>query len=233
MLNPFNKVQQWVIHSLPLKPVALALLAASLMACQQDMDTASSKERTKEHDLQQQFQAWLKTQPPQQVQAYQQLLNGHLNKPPSLFELTYNSHPAPKDCLYEPFALPPEKLWANIIPPLKLLEHLSNTQVITPYHVSSTYRDPAANLCIRGAKASKHLSNTAIDFQLEDSSASNMRMVEQRLCRYWKQQGRRQEMGLGIYGRGRFHIDVQGYRTWGKDYKRVSSACVQPGSATD
>ena len=228
MLNPFNKVR-WVIHSLLLKPATLALLTASQLACQQDEDTASSKERAKEHAVQLQFQAWLKTQPTQQIQAYQQLLSTRLEHPPSLFELTYNSHPAPKDCLYQPFALPPEKLWANIIPPLKLLEGLSNTQVITPYHVSSTYRDPTANTCIRGAKASKHLSNTAIDFQLEDSSASNIHMVEQRLCSYWKQQGRHQEMGLGIYGRGRFHIDLQGYRTWGKDYKRASSACVQPG----
>ncbi len=228
MLNLLENVRR-VINTLPVKPIASALLAASLLACQQGDDSASSKERAKEHAVQLQFQAWLKNQPPQQVQAYQQLLSRHLQHPPSLFELTYNSHPAPKDCLYEPFAMPPETLWANIIPPLKLLEDLSRRQVITPYHLSSTYRDPAANICIRGAKASKHLSNTAIDFQLEDSAASNIHVVEQRLCSYWKQYGRNQKMGLGIYGRGRFHIDVQGYRTWGQDYKRASSACVQSG----
>ena len=204
--------------------IALLSSAALTMSCQQPQEYPEKEQLTLQ---QQQFQAWLKTQPPQHVQAYQQLLARHLKHPPSLFELTYNSHPASKDCLYQPFALPPEKLWANIIPPLKLLENLNHAQVITPYHLSSTYRDPAANICIRGAKGSKHLNNTAIDFQLEDSSANNIQMVEQRLCRYWKQYGRSKQMGLGIYGRGRFHIDVQGYRTWGKDYKRVSSACLQ------
>lgn len=206
--------------------IALLSSAALTMSCQQPQEYPEKEQLTLQQQ-QQQFQAWLKTQPPQHVQAYQQLLARHLKHPPSLFELSYNSHPASKDCFYQPFALPPEKLWANIIPPLKLLENLNHAQVITPYHLSSTYRDPAANICIRGAKGSKHLNNTAIDFQLEDSSANNIQMVEQRLCRYWKQYGRSKQMGLGIYGRGRFHIDVQGYRTWGKDYKRVSSACLQ------
>lgn len=228
MLNPFDHVRR-VIDTLPLKPaVVVALVAVSLMACQQSSDSASRKEHVKEHELQLQFQAWLNTQSPQRVNAYQQLLTRHLQQPPTLLELTYNSHPAPKDCLYQSFALPPEKLWENIIPPLKLLESLNRAQIITPYHLSSTYRDPAANTCIRGAKASKHLSNTAIDFQLEDQSASNIQVVEQHLCHYWQQHGRKQKMGLGIYGRGRFHLDVQGYRTWGKDYKRDSSPCLQP-----
>lgn len=223
MLNPLDHM--WgALNTLPLKPVVVAFVAVSLMACQQGSDSASWKER----ELQLQFQVWLNTQSPQRVNAYQQLLTRDLKQPPTLLELTYNSHPAPKDCLYEPFALPPETLWANIIPPLKLLEDLSSRHVITPYHVSSTYRDPAANACIRGAKASKHLSNTAIDFQLEDQSASNIKMVEKQLCSYWQQYGRKQKMGLGIYGRGRFHLDVQGYRTWGKDYKRHSSPCFQP-----
>ena len=46
------------------------------------------------------------------------------------------------------------------------------------------------------------------------------------LCQFWQTEGKKLKMGLGMYGNNRFHIDTQGYRTWGKDFKSKSSPCL-------
>jgi len=47
------------------------------------------------------------------------------------------------------------------------------------------------------------------------------------MCQFWKKEGKNFKMGLGVYGNNRYHIDTQGYRTWGKDFKSISSPCLQ------
>jgi hypothetical protein len=53
------------------------------------------------------------------------------------------------------------------------------------------------------------------------------RQAGERLCRFWREQGRAWDMGLGRYPSGRVHIDRNGYRTWGASHGRGSSFCLK------
>lgn len=172
------------------------------------------------------FQEWIKKQNIKEVQAYQQLLNSQIKQPPSLFELTFNDHPPSKECVYSQFSLSPRSQWQNIIKPLKIIRRLQAEKIITTYQVISLYRDKTANTCIRGAKGSKHLKNAAIDIQLAKSSIHTNEDIEKIMCGFWHQNGAALNMGLGIYGNNKYHIDAQGFRSWGKNYKSSSSPCI-------
>ena len=172
------------------------------------------------------FQEWIKKQNIKEVQAYQQLLNSQIKQPPSLFELTFNDHPPSKECVYSQFSLPPRSQWQNIIKPLKIIRRLQAEKIITTYQVISLYRDKTVNTCIRGAKGSKHLKNAAIDIQLAKSSIHTNEDIEKIMCGFWHQNGAALNMGLGIYGNNKYHIDAQGFRSWGKNYKSSSSPCI-------
>jgi hypothetical protein len=191
------------------------------------------KPLTLQQHTEQLFQQWLAKQNPRDIQDYQQLLVDQVKQPPSLFELSFNSHPPSKECIYSQFSLPPRIEWQNIIKPLKIIERLQAENLIGEYKVVSLYRDRSANSCIRGAKASKHLDNSAIDIQLIDSSALPSKNIESEMCHFWRKHGASLKMGLGIYGDNKFHIDAKGFRTWGKNYKGDSSPCLRPRKKTE
>jgi hypothetical protein len=124
-----------------------------------------------------------------------------------------------KECRAEPFELPPLEHWMQVRDLLILLRELKNEGVLPQIEVVSAYRDPRLNRCAGGAPGSSH-QQFAVDI------APLPEQHGQRLCRFWRDQGRAWEMGVSRYPSGRIHIDRSGYRTWGASHKRGSSYCL-------
>ena len=98
----------------------------------------------------------------------------------------------------------------------------------------SGFRSAAINRCVNGASRSKHLRFAALD--LVATNMQDRRDLFADLCRMQNRIGQESEMGLGAYYdpaapfrnlAGRFHIDADGFRTWGRDYTRRSNPCPQ------
>jgi uncharacterized protein YcbK (DUF882 family) len=124
-----------------------------------------------------------------------------------------------KECRAEPFELPPPEHWKQVRDLLILLRELKNEGVLPEIEVVSAYRDPRLNRCAGGAPGSSH-QQFAVDIAPVSEEHG------QRLCRFWRDQGRAWEMGVSRYPSGRIHIDRSGYRTWGASHKRGSSYCL-------
>ena len=206
-----------------------------LTACQpQKPPKTSTEDHIKSVQQQQylaEFEQWKNSQDPEQLKRYQQVFVTQLKQQPSLYELTVNAHPLSTACEQYRFAPPPEKYWTNVLQPLLLIEQLQKAGLYANYKIVSVYRSQAANHCIGGAKASQHLNNYAVDFQTLDESLKpypDDDLMDQKLCNFWHQYGRKPHLGLGLYGKQRFHIDTQGYRTWGLGFKSLSSPCLKP-----
>lgn len=122
-----------------------------------------------------------------------------------------------------PFETPPRRLWPNIVPALRFVRDRV-IPVIGPVEAVAVYRNEAMNACARGARASAHRSFTAVDLipvrrlALADLTAA--------LCPIHAAHGPRARVGLGFYLGRRFHIDANGYRTWGPDHRAASSPCA-------
>lgn len=163
---------------------------------------------TKEH-----YDAWVANHPNERgaINAYKQYLSEHLDDVPPMHELLTTAR-SWQQCGFEPYQVPPPSLWANIVPTLTLYHYLIDEGVLPKgSKIRSVYRDPKLNDCAGGAKASKHLSNAAIDIWVPDHKA-----VKQDLCQFWQNNGRAYRFGLGLYGTGAIHLDTQGYRKWGQ-----------------
>lgn len=65
---------------------------------------------------------------------------------------------------------PPEELWANIIPTIKILDELRH-RIGYPIVLSSIYRSPEYNKIIGGNSNSLHIQFKAIDFSVRGPSA--------------------------------------------------------------
>lgn len=125
-----------------------------------------------------------------------------------------------KECQAEPFQIPPARMWTQVRELLVLLRELRQRSILPSYEVVSAYRDPRLNRCAGGAPGSSH-QRFAVDIApLEREDA-------ERLCRFWRDEGRRWNMGVSRYPSGRIHIDRAGYRTWGASHRRGSSYCLQ------
>lgn len=134
------------------------------------------------------------------------------------------------------FALPPREKWENIVPALRLVRaHV--IPAVGPVELLSSFRSTEVNACVRGASASKHLGFHALDLRLAEGVADGGgdAAVFAALCQMQRDAGQASKMGLGAYfrpdephtSRGRFHIDAEGYRTWGFDYSMASNPCPQ------
>lgn len=122
----------------------------------------------------------------------------------------------------QPFAVPPRRLWPAMVPTLRhVRDHV--VPAVGPVRIVSGYRDPIANVCFKGAKASRHLSFAALDL-MPVRRLSRDELIA-RLCPLHAHTGARFEVGLGIYPVTRFHIDTAGHRRWGADYRAASSPC--------
>lgn len=216
---------------------ATLILATSLyiVACEKSSNPSTEKSKTSQDERKylKEFEAWKKTQDPEKLKQYEAFFANKLKKAPTLYELTLNSHPLKKECEQYRFALPPEKQWKNLLPALQLIEKLSQSKLYANYKIVSVCRSKEANECVRGAKASKHLSNYAVDFQTLNENMQHYpddAEMDEKLCRFWHKEGKQHRLGLGLYGKQRYHIDTQGYRTWGVGFKSVSSPCLKTKS---
>ena len=202
-----------------------------LSSCTEQNQLLEAQKQEKE--LQAQFALW-KSQNHEYAEKYERYLAKNLKNPPNLFDLSINRHlfrPQTKpECFQYRFSIVPESEWKNIIQPFKLMEKLQRQNIIGQYKITSTYRSPKANTCSRGAKASKHLHNYAVDFQLLDKNNQPLKeiniVMQQHICNFWLKHGKSHSMGLGTYQHNKFHIDTNGYRTWGITFKRDSSLCL-------
>lgn len=125
-------------------------------------------------------------------------------------------------CGNREFSVPPRELWPQMAPTLRLIARLRDDGMIDPQLARSVYRDPELNRCAGGADRSKHLLNTAVDFDLPPSDDNVAR-----LCAFWREHGQASNMGLGFYTPTAIHIDTAGYRTWGSDFTHRTSLCLQ------
>lgn len=107
-------------------------------------------------------------------------------------------------------SFPPEELWENIVPTIRLLDEFREVWG-APVYLISVWRDPAYNRAVGGVPQSQHTQFRAIDF----TSARGRPMDWFRLLREWRQEGRFAG-GLGVYPRKGFvHLDTRGYNaTW-------------------
>jgi hypothetical protein len=128
-----------------------------------------------------------------------------------------------KNCGVEPFSVPPETLWANMVPTLRLIRD-EVQPLIGPVEAQSVFRGAAINQCIKGASRSYHLRFHAIDMRPVNGT-TRTKLIE-KLCALHARKGRALNMGLGIYRGTRFHIDTAGYRRWGHDHHATSSPCT-------
>ena len=235
-----NKIRSPKTHHDKTNIALLFVACSTLTACQpqstteSSIDTANTAKQTSQlanSKYLDQFEAWKKTQNPEKIQQYQSYFSSHLKQAPTLYELTFNSHPLNADRAQFRFSLAPTEYWKNLLPTLQLIEKLQHSGVFEHYKIISVYRSREANHCVHRAQGSKHLKNYAVDFQTLDVHKKpyiDTTMIEQRLCDFWRKEGKSYALGLGIYGKQRFHIDTQGYRTWGIGYRSVSSPCITP-----
>jgi hypothetical protein len=125
-----------------------------------------------------------------------------------------------RECKASPFQVPPAAQWPLARDVLVLLQELRRGGVLGPFAVVSAYRDPALNSCAHGSRHSSHM-RFAVDIVPLGPTD------DQKLCGFWRAQGRDWNMGLSRYPSGRIHIDRTGWRSWGEDYTLRTSYCNQ------
>lgn len=126
-------------------------------------------------------------------------------------------------CATQPFSMPPEEMWPQIVPTLRYLrDHVE--PAIGDVTVVSSYRDDAFNACVQGATRSAHRSYQALDLEPADHGVNRAELISA-LCPVHRRFGPRQHIGFGIYDGVRFHVDARSYRGWGADRKGASFPC--------
>ncbi len=210
----------------------ITLLSTSLLflACSKsEHQDSPSKRNSNDQQIEAQFKSWKAQQNPKLLAEYYQFMSQYLKHPPSLMELTTNRNFMPEKCEALRFAIPPKAFWKNVVSSLQLVEKLNSNDYFQSYTITAIYRDPELNKCIGGAGKSKHIYNYAVDFYVlnpKESVEKDRIDLQKKICQFWKVEGKNFKMGLGVYGHNRYHIDTQGYRTWGKDFKSKSSPCL-------
>ncbi|MEN6670152.1 D-Ala-D-Ala carboxypeptidase family metallohydrolase [Psychrobacter sp. B38] len=177
------------------------------------------------------FNAWLNSNSyrAQQVAQYQSYLItrvGAQNVPP-LSQLLTTARSWDK-CGYEPYQLPPQELWANIVPTLRLYSQLKYQGIIpASTEIRSVYRNPGLNSCAGGADSSKHMTGGAMDIWVPEYEGNLWQLsnMQDGLCQFWQYQGKEYNFGLGLYATGAIHLDTEGYRKWGFNHASSSSSC--------
>ncbi|XID75624.1 D-Ala-D-Ala carboxypeptidase family metallohydrolase [Alkanindiges sp. WGS2144] len=179
----------------------------------------------------QSYEQWLKqASHKEQVNRYYNYLIRHdVSNAAPIFELVKSARDWQR-CGREPYAVPSSELWDNLTPTLKVLQDLQDRKILDNIEITSVYRDPELNQCANGSPGSKHVHNSALDFRIgseqpDYNEQEKIARAKHQLCQYWKENGARLNMGLGVYASGQIHIDTQGFRTWGPDLTRHTSIC--------
>lgn len=117
-----------------------------------------------------------------------------------------------QDLNLPPYALPPDSMWGNMIPTLKLLQE-EIEPLIGEVIIVSGYRTPEYNEPAGGASRSRHLFFDAVDV----APVTNIpeRILKKRLREFYYEHGEEYNLGLGLYDHKRFHVDTWKYRNWG------------------
>lgn len=131
-----------------------------------------------------------------------------------------------RECVVEPFVMPPEESWAHIVPALRYVRDYVEP-AIGEVTVASGYRDPEFNACVGGAAQSVHRGFHALDLLPVDRAMTRERLIGI-LCPIHAREGARLDIGMGIYRARRFHIDATRYRGWGEDFHRATFPCDLP-----
>ena len=116
-----------------------------------------------------------------------------------------------KRCKAVEFEVPPKASWSNLHQTLRLLKELRFRSLLPAGEPVSVYRHRTLNKCAGGADNSAHLRASAIDFS---TSPQFTKEQLEGLCRFWRSDGHKWNMGLSQYSSGRIHIDTAGHRTW-------------------
>lgn len=125
-------------------------------------------------------------------------------------------------CGDQPFEVPPTEHWPNIVHALRYVGAFVEP-VIGPVEPVSGYRNPALNVCAKGAATSTHLTGGAIDMvPLRPVSRAQLMVL---LCRVHVASGTWNNIGLGFYKGLRFHIDARKAREWGTAGARGGWGC--------
>jgi N-acetylmuramoyl-L-alanine amidase len=105
---------------------------------------------------------------------------------------------------------PPQRLWNNIVPALRIVDELRES-LGKRCRILSSYRSPAYNKAVGGAPLSQHLDFNALDIAFDGVSPQQ---VYDRLLK-WRKAGKFTG-GLGLYPSSGFvHIDTRGRNsTW-------------------
>ena len=105
---------------------------------------------------------------------------------------------------------PPQPLWKNIVPVLRVVDELRESYG-RPCRILSSYRSPAYNKAVGGAQFSQHKEFSALDITFDD--LSTQRVYERLIA--WRKAGKFVG-GLGLYPTSGFiHIDTRGRNsTW-------------------
>lgn len=193
---------------------------------QQDFSSPKYQTTYPNHYAMDSFRSWLNNSRfrSQQVNSYQQYLDSRLssfNVPP-LSQLLTTARSWER-CGFEPYQLPPEYLWANVVPTLKLYAELKRQGILpASAEIRSVYRSPELNSCAGGAAGSKHLTAGAIDIWVPEYEGNPWQLtnLQEGLCQFWQYQGAAYDFGLGLYATGAIHLDTQGYRKWGFEHSK-------------
>ncbi|MBH0065369.1 peptidase M15A [Psychrobacter sp. SZ93C1] len=177
------------------------------------------------------FNVWLNNNSyrAKQVAEYQRYLSsqvGAKNVPP-LSQLLTTARSWSK-CGYEPYQLPPQELWANIVPTLRLYSELKQQGILpASSEIRSVYRSPGLNDCAGGADSSKHMNASAMDIWVPEYEYNPWQRstMQDGLCQFWQYQGSGHNFGLGLYATGAIHLDTDGYRKWGFNHASSGSPC--------
>ena len=177
------------------------------------------------------FNVWLNSNSyrARQVAEYQRYLSsqvGAKNVPP-LSQLLTTARSWSK-CGYEPYQLPPQELWANIVPTLRLYSELKQQGILpASSEIRSVYRSPGLNDCAGGADSSKHMNASAMDIWVPEYEYNPWQRstMQDGLCQFWQYQGSGHNFGLGLYATGAIHLDTDGYRKWGFNHSSSGSPC--------
>nr|WP_086938467.1 D-Ala-D-Ala carboxypeptidase family metallohydrolase [Thaumasiovibrio occultus] len=109
------------------------------------------------------------------------------------------------------FKVPERADWYKMARTLKFIEQYVIPQTGPLIPVSGD-RTAEYNQAAGGAPRSKHLTFCAVD--LVPVESISRQDLHRKLQAIYCQHGREHQMGLGLYGGVRFHIDTCGYRQW-------------------
>lgn len=171
---------------------------------------------------QQRFDAWAATPAAAGLATYQATLRRHQVDAVVPLPGLLRSGRRWRACGIAEFILPPTPRQADMVPTLQALRALQGGGLLAGAQVASGYRDASINRCEGGSSKSRHLDNNALDLDIPAASPA----ATARLCAWWRRHGAAWRLGLGVYDDHRVHIDTSGFRTWGPDYTRHSSACL-------